>query len=67
MGEILSFASEMLHSESICLFLFSDGTLIDDKDYLNTRDSGSELLACTADQKEKVLTYFVLKRYCENV
>ena len=67
LGEILSLASEILHSESIRLFLFSEGTLIDDNNYLNTLDSGSELLACKTDQKEKFLIHFVLKRYCENV
>ena len=66
LNEILSLSSEILRSESIYLFLFCDGTLIDDNDYLNTLDSGSELLACTTNQKEKFLTYFVLKRYCKN-
>ena len=67
LNEILSLASELLHSECICLFLFFEGTLIDENDYLLTLDSGSELLAHRTDQKEKLLTYFVLKRYCENV
>ena len=50
----------------ISLFLFVDGTQIDDNDYLETLESWTELFICKPGQREKLLIYFDIKRYFES-
>lgn len=58
-------ASDILKcKEELSLFLFVDRTLIDDKEYLKTLTSGTELISCKPDQKQKLLIHFDVKRYC---
>ena len=60
-------ASEVLQCLpiDISLFLFVDGTQIDDNDYLETLESWTELFICKPSQREKLLIYFDIKRYFE--
>ena len=45
------------------LFLLSDGTRIDDNEYLSSLENGTELIVCTEEQIQKLRIYFELKRY----
>ena len=61
-------ASEVLQCLpiDISLFLFVDGTQIDDNDYLETLESWTELFICKPSQREKLLIYSDVKRYFES-
>ena len=52
-------ASEIIEADRLHLFLLSDGTRIDDNEYLESLENGAELIVCT----EELLIYFELKRY----
>ena len=56
--KLLNLASDILDipSQDVSLFLFVDGTLIDDDEYLKTFPGWSQLLICKPYQKEKILT-----------
>ena len=56
-------ASEIIKSDRLHLFLLSDGTRIDDNEYLESLENGTELIVCTEEQIQKLLIYFELKRY----
>ena len=56
-------ASEMIKADRPHLFLLSDGTRIDDNEYLESLENGTELILCTEEQIQKLLIYFELKRY----
>ena len=60
---LLSLASEMIKADRLHLFLLSDGTRIDDNEYLESLENGTELIVCTEEQIQKLLIYFELKRY----
>ena len=45
------------------LSLLSDGTRIDDNEYLGSLENGTELIICTEEQMQKMLIYFELKKY----
>ena len=45
------------------LFWLSDGTRIDDNEYLEILENDTELIVCTEEQIQKLLIYFELKRY----
>ena len=53
-------ASEIIEANRLHLFLLSDGTRIDDNEYLESLENSTELIACAED---KLLVYFELKRY----
>ena len=53
-------ASEIIEANRLHLFLLSDGTRIDDNEYLESLENSTELTACAED---KLLVYFELKRY----
>ena len=55
--------SEMIGGDNLHLFLLSDGTWIDDNEYLSTLENDTELIVYTEEQIEKLLIYFELKRY----
>ena len=59
-------ASDILKcsKQDLSLFLFVDGTLIDENDYLKTLEPGTELIVSKSDQKDKLLIFFDIKRYC---
>ena len=52
-------SSEIIEADRLHLCLLSDGTRIDDNEYL----SSTELIVCTEEQIQKLLIYFELKRY----
>ena len=43
-------------------FLFTDGTLIDENNYLQTLPIRTKLLICTLDEKGQILLFFRVKR-----
>ena len=62
--EIFNLSSDILKylNQDIFLFMFVDGTLIDENDYLQTLPEWTPLIVCRSDQKEKILIYFDVKR-----
>ena len=67
--KLLDLASDILDipSQNILVFLFVDGTIIDDNEYLKTLPVWSQLLICKPCQKEKLLIYFGVKRVIDAV
>ena len=59
----LNLASEIIEADRLHLFLLSDGTRIDDNEYLSSLENGTELIVCTDEQIQKLSIYFELKRY----
>ena len=55
-------ASEIIKADRLHLFLLSDGTRIDDNEYLESLENGKELIVCTEEQIQKLSIYFELKR-----
>ena len=55
-------ASEIIGTDRFHLFLLSDGTRIDDNEYLESLENGTELIVFTEEQIQKFSIYFVLKR-----
>ena len=62
-GHPFNMASEIIKPDRPYLFLLSDGTRIDDNEYLESLESGTELILCTEEQIQKLLIYFEFKRY----
>ena len=62
--EIFNLSSDILKylNQDIFLFMFVDGTLIDENDYLQTLPEWTPLIVCPSNQKEKILIYFDVKR-----
>ena len=60
---LFNLASEIIKADNLHLFLLSDGTRIDDNEYLSSLENGTELIVCTEEQIQKLLIYFELKRY----
>ena len=56
-------ASEIIKADRLHLFLLSDGTQINDNEYLERLENGTELIICTEEQIQKLLIYFEFKRY----
>ena len=49
-SHLFHLASEIIKGDNLHLFLLSDGTRIDDNEYLNGLENGTELIACTEEQ-----------------
>ena len=62
-GHLFLMASEIIEANRLHLFLLSDGTRIDDNEYLESLENDTELTVCTEVQIQKLLIYFELKRY----
>ena len=60
---LLRLASEIIDADNLYLFLLSDGTRIDDDEYLESLENGTTLTVCTEEQIQKMLIYFEIKRY----
>ena len=60
-GQIFNLASEIIEADRLQLFLLSDGTRIDENEYLSSLENGTELIACTEEQIQKLSIYFELK------
>ena len=56
-------ASEIIEADILHLLLLSDGTRIDEDEYLSSLENGTELIICTEEQIQKLPIYFELKRY----
>ena len=61
--QLFRMASEILESDKIHLFLLSDGTLIEDNEYLKSLETATGLIVCTEEQIQKLSIYFDIKRY----
>ena len=55
--------SQITKAGRLHVFLLSEGTRIDDNEYLEGLQNGTELIVCTEEQTEKLLIYFELKIY----
>ena len=55
--------SEITEADRFHLSLLSDGTQIDDNEYLEGLEYGTELIVCTEEQMQKLSVCFELKRY----
>ena len=62
MYHLFNLASEIIKADRPHLFLLSDGTQIDDNEYLSSLENGTELIVCTEGQIQKLWIYFELKR-----
>ena len=60
---LFNLASEIIKADNLHLFLLSDDTRIDDNEYLESLEKGTELIACKKEQIQKLLIYFEIKRY----
>ena len=60
---LFNLASEIIKADRAHLFLLSDGTQTDDNEYLSSLENGTEIIACTEEQIQKLWIYFELKRY----
>ena len=60
---LFNLGCEIIETDNLHLFLLSYGTRIDDNEYLESLENGTELIVCTEDQIQKLLIYFELKRY----
>ena len=56
-------AGEMIKADDLHLFLLSHSTRIDDNEYLEGLEKGTELIVCMEEQIQKLWVYFELKRY----
>ena len=61
-NHLFNLASEIIETDRLHLFLLSAGTRNDDNEYLERLENGTELIACTEGQIQKLLIYFELKR-----
>ena len=62
-GNLFHLASEIIKADRFHLFLLSNGTRIDDNEYLESLENGTELIVCKVEQIQKLSIYFELKRY----
>ena len=62
-GHLFHLASQIIEADMLHLFLLSDGTRIDDNEYIESLENGTELIICTEEQNQKLPIYFELKRY----
>ena len=60
---LFNLGSQMIEADKLHLLLLSDGTRIDDNEYLSSLENSTELIVCTEEQIQKLLIYFELKRY----
>ena len=60
---LFNLASEIIETDRLHLFLVSNGTRIDDNEYLERLENGREFIICTEEQIQKLLIYFELKRH----
>ena len=60
---LFSLASKIIKADNLHLFLLSDGTRIDDNEYLESLENRTEITVCMEEQIQKVSVYFELKSY----
>ena len=54
---------QIIEADRLYLFLLSDGTRIDENEYLSSPEDGTELIIYTEEQIQKLSIFFELKRY----
>ena len=54
---------KIIGSDKLYLFLLSDGTRIDNNEYLESLETDTELIVYTEEQIQKLSIYFDIKRY----
>ena len=59
---LFNLVSEIIKADRLHLFLLSDGTRIDDNEYLESLENDTELIVCTEEQIQKLSIFFELKR-----
>ena len=67
--ELLKVSSEILSCTSfdeILFFIFTDRTLIDENSYLETLPVWTNLLICTLDEKDQILSFFHVERLVDS-
>ena len=57
-NHLFHLANEMIVVDRLHLFLLSDGTRIDENEYLSSLENGTELIVCTEEQIQKLSIYF---------
>ena len=50
MYHLFNLASKIIKTDRLHLFLLSDNTRIDDNEYLESLENGTELIVCTEEQ-----------------
>ena len=60
---LFNLASEIIETDRLHLLLLSEGTWIEDNEYLESLENGTELIVRTEEQIQKLLIHFELKRY----
>ena len=60
---LFNLTSERIEVDRLHLFLLSDGTQIDDNEYLESLENGTELIVWTEEQIQILSNNFELKRY----
>ena len=55
---LFNLASQIIKADNLHLFLLSDGTRIDDNEYLSSLENGTELIVCTGEKVKKLSIYF---------
>ena len=63
MDHLFNLASQLIEADRLHLFLFSDGTWIDDNEYLESLENCAELIVCTEEQIQKLSIYLELKSF----
>ena len=53
-AHLFRLASEIVEADRLHLFLLSDGTRIDDNEYLESLENGTELIVCTEEHLSSV-------------
>ena len=61
MDHLFNLASEIIKADRLHMFLLSDGTRIDDNEYLESLENGTELIVHTEERIQKLSLYFELK------
>ena len=60
---LFNIASEIIDADNLYLFLLSGGARIDDNEYLESLENGTEQIVCMEVQIQKLMIYFELKKY----
>ena len=60
---LFGMATEVIAADTLHLFLLSDGTRIDENEYLESLETATKLIVCTEGQIQKLPIYFELKTY----
>ena len=58
MDHLFNMASEISEADRLHLFLLSDGTWIDDNEYLSSLENGTKLIVYTEEQIHKIVGLF---------